>query len=122
MTTNEKNIIHWGDYNVYWLDEQYNEPLQKYNIHPSKLRAIADFLECFSQIDLCLQNIRQANDRKLFIILSYSSCLQLLDEIHDFVHVYSIYIYRNSSDVNSTLNSYAKVKYQIILYEIMFKF
>jgi hypothetical protein len=107
-----------NEYTVYWLDEQQNDPLHGYKISPSKLRGIIDYLQCFTQIDICVENIRKINDQKVFIIVISSACLQLLNQIHNLPQVHSIYIYRNSTDEevsptifdSNTFDAYKKVR------------
>lgn len=113
-TTVSDGIDLTNDHSVFWLDEQHNDPLQKYNIGSSKLRAIIDYLQCFALLDACVDNIEKMTHSTVFVVVSSLSCSQLLLKIHHLSHVHSVYIYGNpnSDGVNSTtLNSSGKVKW-----------
>ena len=103
-----------NDHSVFWLDEQHNDPLQKYNIGPSKLRAIIDYLQCFMLIDACVDIIEKMINSTVFVVVSSLSCSQLLLKIHHLPQVHSIYIYGNLDNDgfdSTTLNAYEKVRY-----------
>ncbi|CAF1181704.1 unnamed protein product [Adineta ricciae] len=46
------------EYSVLWLDDKQNDPLNEYKIERSRLRRIIDYLKFFTQIEICIENIR----------------------------------------------------------------
>jgi hypothetical protein len=91
-------------FNVYWLDERHIDPIEYYTIDRSKLRGIVDYLQCFTQIDVCEKEIKKDKNKKIFIIVSSSSCLQFMIRIHNDPQVQSIHVYetKTSNEYSST--------------------
>ena len=98
------------EYIVYWYDPQHSCPLSYYKISPSKLRAIIDYLQCSTSINVCVEYIRNLNNQLVFVIVSSSPSLQLLEQIHDLPQVHSIYIYQDNIFDTNLFNMYSSIK------------
>ena len=100
------------EYSVFWLDDKQNDPLNGYQIERSRFRRIIDYLKFFTQIEICIENIRSINDQQIFIIVASSCYLPLQSQIQSLSQVRSIYTYEeNSNDgrVSGTTHVYEQV-------------
>ena len=93
------------EYSVFWLDDQQNDLLNAYKIDRSRLRGIIDYLQFFSQIETCVENIRSKVDQQIFIIVTSSCWLSLFNQTQNLSHVRSIYTYQESADDRSVSNT-----------------
>ena len=93
------------EYSVFWLDDKQNDPLNAYKTDRSRLRGIIDYLQLFSHIETCVENIRSKVDQQIFIIVTSSCWLSLFNQTQNFSHVRSIYTYQDSADDSSVSNA-----------------
>ncbi|UJR12526.1 hypothetical protein I4U23_016701 [Adineta vaga] len=93
------------NYSVFWLDNKQNDPLNDYRIDRSRLRGIIDYLRFFSQVETCVENIRNINDQQIFIIVTSSCSLLLLNQIQNLSHVRSTYTYQENTDDEPVRNA-----------------
>ncbi|CAF1565604.1 unnamed protein product [Rotaria magnacalcarata] len=94
-----------------WVDSDFDEHDDNYYETITKLRCFVNNVSTFNDIDQCVNFLTEINEENIFIIVSDALAQCLVNRIHGFPQLHSVYIFcRNHLKDDSWTKEWMKVK------------